>query len=92
MARASALKSIDRQRDLLVQVHRSLKVATQVEKVVKKAYVMLDFIDWWVVGAWNSLPVEVAEADAIYYFKGRLEKYTNRMGTEGYGPRKGKGY
>jgi len=32
------LKSIDRQRDLDVLVHRSLKVATQVEKVVKKAY------------------------------------------------------
>jgi len=31
-------QSIDRQRDLGVQVHRSLKVATQVEKVVKKAY------------------------------------------------------
>ena len=37
-------KSIDRQRDLGVQVHRSLKVATQVEKVVKKAYDMLAFI------------------------------------------------
>jgi len=40
------LKSIDRQRDLAVQVHRSLKVATQVEKVVKKAYGMLAFIGW----------------------------------------------
>jgi len=38
------LKSIDRQRDLGVQVHRSLKVATQVEKVVKKTYGMLAFI------------------------------------------------
>ena len=38
------LKSIDRQRDLGVQVHRSLKVAMQVEKVVKKAYGMLAFI------------------------------------------------
>ena len=38
------LKSIDRQRDLGVQVHRSLKVATQVEKIVKKAYGMLAFI------------------------------------------------
>jgi len=38
------LKSIDRQRDLGVQVHRSLKVATQVEKVVKKEYGMLAFI------------------------------------------------
>ena len=37
------LKGIDRQRDLGVQVHRSLKVATQVEKV-KKAYGMLAFI------------------------------------------------
>jgi len=38
------LQSIDRQRDLGVQVHRSLKVAMQVEKVVKKAYSMLAFI------------------------------------------------
>ena len=38
------LKSIDRQRDLGVQVHRSLKVAIQMEKVVKKAYGMLAFI------------------------------------------------
>ena len=38
------LKSIARQRDLGVQVHRSLKVAMQVEKVVKKAYCMLAFI------------------------------------------------
>ena len=37
-------KSIDRQRDLGVQVHRSLQVAMQVEKVVKKAYGMLAFI------------------------------------------------
>ena len=40
------LKRIDRQRDLGVQVHRSLKVAMQVEKVVKKAYGMLAFIGW----------------------------------------------
>eukprot|EP00061_Rhincodon_typus_P002350 g17290.t1 len=32
------------QRDLGVQVHRSLKVATQVKKVVNKAYGMLAFI------------------------------------------------
>ena len=32
------LKSIDRQRDLGVQVHRSLKVATHVEKIVNRAY------------------------------------------------------
>ena len=38
------LRSIDRQRDLGVHVHRSLKVATQVDKVVKKAYGMLAFI------------------------------------------------
>jgi len=38
------LKSIDKQRDLSVQVHRSLKVKMQVEKVVKKAYGMLSFI------------------------------------------------
>ena len=37
-------KSIDGQRDLGGQVHRSLKVAMQVEKVVKKAYGMLAFI------------------------------------------------
>ena len=38
------LKNIDSQRDLGVQVHSSLKVAMQVEKVVKKAYGMLAFI------------------------------------------------
>jgi len=38
------LKSIDRQKDLGVQVHRSLKMAAQVNKVVKKAYGMLAFI------------------------------------------------
>ena len=38
------LKSIDRQRDLGIQIHRSLKVATQVVKVFKKAYGMLAFI------------------------------------------------
>jgi len=38
------LKSIDGQRDLGVQVYRSLKVATQAKKVVKKAYGMLAFI------------------------------------------------
>ena len=37
------LRSIDRQRDLGVHVHRSLKVAMQVEKVVK-AYGMFAFI------------------------------------------------
>ena len=31
------IRSIDTQRDLGVQVHRSLKVAAQVEKMVKKA-------------------------------------------------------
>jgi len=36
-----SLKSIDRKRNLGVQVHRSLKVVTQVEKVVKKAYGLL---------------------------------------------------
>ena len=38
------IRSIDTQRDLGVQVHRSLKVAAQVEKVVKKPYGMLAFI------------------------------------------------
>ena len=41
---ARTLKSIDRQRDLSVHVHRSLKVAMQVDKIVKKAYSMLAFI------------------------------------------------
>ena len=36
------------QRDLGVQIHSSLKVAIQVDKVVKKAYGMLAFIGWWV--------------------------------------------
>ena len=38
------IRSIDTQRDLFMQVQRSLKVAAQVEKVVKKAYGMLAFI------------------------------------------------
>ena len=42
-----------------------------------------------VVGAWNSLPGEVVEADTIVTFKGHLDKYMNRMGIEGYGPREG---
>ena len=38
------IRSIDTQRDLGVLVHRSLQVAAQMEKVVKKAYGMLAFI------------------------------------------------
>ena len=45
-----------------------------------------------VVGAWNSLPGEVVETDTIVSFKGRLDKYMNRMGIEGYDPRKGRGF
>ena len=45
-----------------------------------------------VVGAWNSLPGEVVEADMIVSFKGWLDKYRNRMGIEGYGPRKDSGF
>ena len=45
-----------------------------------------------VVGAWNSLPGKVVEADTVVTFKGRLDKYMNRMGIEGYGPRKGRGF
>ena len=44
------------------------------------------------VGAWNSLPGEVAEADTVVTFKGRLDKYMNEMGIEGYGPRKRRGF
>jgi len=43
-----------------------------------------------VVDAWNSLPVKVVEADAIVTFKGRLDKYMNMKGMEGYGLRKGR--
>ena len=45
-----------------------------------------------VVGAWNLLSGEVVEAETIVTFKGRLDKYMNRMGIEGYGPRKGRGF
>ena len=38
------LNSIDVQRDLGAQVHKSLKVATQIDRMVKKAYGMLAFI------------------------------------------------
>ena len=44
------------------------------------------------VGAWNSLLGEVVEADTIETFKRRLDKYMNRMGIEGYGPRKSRGF
>ena len=40
------LKSINIQRDLGVQFHGSLKVATQVDKVAKKEYSMLAIIGW----------------------------------------------
>jgi len=43
-----------------------------------------------VVGAWNSLPREIVEAGTMVTFKGCLDKYMNRMGIEGYGPRKGR--
>ena len=36
-----------------------------------------------VVGAWNPLPGEVVEVDTGVTFKGRLDKYMNRMGIEG---------
>ena len=43
-ANGRTLGSVDEQRDLGVYVHRSLKVGTQVDKVVKKAYGVLAFI------------------------------------------------
>ena len=46
------------------------------------------FFTQGVVGAWNSLLGEVVEADTIVTFRGRLDKYMNNMGIEGYGPRK----
>ena len=45
-----------------------------------------------VVGAWNTLLGEAVEADTVVTFKGHLDKYMNRMGIEGYGPRKGRGF
>ena len=45
-----------------------------------------------VVGAWESLPGEGVEADTVVTFKGRFDKYMNRMGMEGSGPRKGRGF
>ena len=44
------------------------------------------------VGAWNSFPGEVVEADTVVTFKGRLDKYMNEMGIEGYGPWKRRGF
>ncbi|MBB6707153.1 hypothetical protein H7E98_18015 [Proteus mirabilis] len=43
-ANGRILGSVDEQRDLGVHVHRSLKVATQVNSAVKKAYGVLAFI------------------------------------------------
>ena len=43
-----------------------------------------------IVGAWNSLPVEVVDAETIGTFKGHLYSYLNGMGREAYGPRKGR--
>ena len=45
-----------------------------------------------VLGAWNSLPGEVMDVDTVVTFKGRLDKYMNRMGRERYGPQKGRGF
>jgi len=42
---------------------------------------------WWVPG--TRCQGEVVEADTMVTFKGRLDKYMNRMGIEGYGPREG---
>ena len=39
------LKNVEEQRDLGVHIHRSLKVATQVDRAVKKAYGVLAFIN-----------------------------------------------
>ena len=44
MIKGKPVRSIELQRDLGVQVHKSLKVAVQVESVVKKTYGMLAFI------------------------------------------------
>ena len=44
------------------------------------------------MGAWNSLLGDVVEADTVVTFKGRLEKYMNRMGIERYDPLKGWGF
>lgn len=39
------LKTVEEQRDLGVHIHRSLKVATQVDRAVKKAFSVLAFIN-----------------------------------------------
>ncbi|GCC36001.1 hypothetical protein chiPu_0014492 [Chiloscyllium punctatum] len=44
-ANGRILESADEQRDLGVHVHRSLKVASQVDRAVKKAYSVLAFIN-----------------------------------------------
>ena len=49
------------------------------------------FFTQCVLGVWNSLPGKVVEVDMVVTFKGRLDKYMNEMGIEGYGPRKRRG-
>ena len=39
------LRNVEEQRDLGVHIHRSLKVATQVDRAMKKAYSVLAFIN-----------------------------------------------
>ena len=55
-----------------------------------KGDVRVKYFTQRVVGACNSLPGEIVEADTVVSFKGHLDKYMNRMGIEGYGPRKGR--
>lgn len=63
------INSIDVRRDLGVQVHNSLKVATQIDRVVKKAYAMRGFIGpeiEWAFGVLCALHEGLQSVEEVY--------------------------
>ena len=87
MDRVDSLKLFPRVKESITRGHKF-----KVRGARFKGDVRGKFFTRRVVGAWNLLPGEVVEVDAIVTFKGCLGNYMNRMGREGYGPRKGRGF